>query len=292
MDRSGCVETAPDCQSVGITGTLDPVEKLTAKDVMQYGVVSVERNEPVHKAVTLLIERGISGLPVTNQGRLEGMISERDLLRLVHKNEYLPGQVGDYMTAEVVSFDVDDPLAAISAQLVRSAFRRVPVLLNKRTLAGIITRADLIRVYKERLHPSMAATSRRQVGGALLTEDVMKQGLLTLAADAPLRDAMDLIVRHHVTGLPIVDERMHLVGIITEKDVLNYCLHPFPANATVAAFMTTRVIAFERTTDLSLICECLIEKDFHRVPIVEQGKLVGIISRSDILKSRTAVFKR
>ncbi len=103
---------------------------------------------------------------------------------------------------------------------------------------------------------------------------------------------MDLIARRHVTGIPVVDAQMKLLGIITEKDVLDYCLHPSPADATVAALMTSTVVAFDRKADLGLICECLITKDFHRVPIVDGGKLVGIISRSDILRSRAAAFKR
>ncbi len=272
----------------GLPGVGPADEKLTAKDVMQYGVISVDKTEPVYRAVSLLLERGISGLPVTSEGRLVGMISERDLLRVVHKNEYLPGQVGDYMTAGVVSFDVDDPLATISERLCHSAFRRVPVLLHKRTLAGIITRADLIRFYKNRLYPSVAVDPKP----ALLAEDVMRRGLLAVAPEAPLAQAMDVIVRRHVTGIPVVDPQMLLLGIITEKDVLEYCLHPSPADATVASRMTSTVVAFDRKTDLSVICECLITKDFHRVPIVESGKLVGIISRSDILRSRAAAFKR
>jgi len=291
MDLRGYAQVMSGGQSAGVAATCDTVDKLTAKDVMQYGVVSVEKTEPVYRAVSILLERNISGLPVTAEGRLAGMLSERDLLRVVHKNEYLPGQVGDHMTAEVVSFDVDDSLSAISMRLVRSAFRRVPVLLHKRTLAGIITRRDLIRIYRDRLYPPMPSGPRESGPGPLI-EDVMRPGLLTVKPDAPLAEAMDIIIRRHVTGLPVVDEQMMLLGIITEKDVLNYCVHPFPPDAAVAAFMTTHVVAFDRSTDLNLVCECLIEKDFHRVPIVDQGKLVGIISRSDILRRRAAAFRR
>ncbi len=191
------------------------------------------------------------------------------------------------MTSEVVSVDVDDPLSSVSLRLVNTPFRRVPVLLHQRTLAGIISRADLIRVYREKLCPP-----RPKSGTALLSEDAMRPGLLTVFPEAPIFEAMDLIVRRHITGLPVVDEQMILLGIITEKDLLNYCLHPFPPDATVSVFMTTKVIAFDHKTDLDLICECLIEKDFHRVPIVDQGRLVGIISRSDILRSRVAAFRR
>lgn len=288
MESCGCARVEMNVRPTGLPGVGPADEKLTAKDVMQYGVISVEKTEPVYRAVSLLLERGISGLPVTSEGCLVGMISERDLLRVVHKNEYLPGQVGDYMSAQVVSFDVDDPLATISEQLSHSKFRRVPVLLHKRTLAGIITRADLIRFYKNRLFPS-AGTGPKPM---LLAEDVMRRGLLTLPPEAPLLEVMDLIARRHVTGIPVVDPQMTLLGIITEKDVLDYCLHPSPTEATVASRMTSTVVAFDRKVDLNLVCECLITKDFHRVPIVDGGKLVGIISRSDILRSRAAAFKR
>lgn len=288
MESCGCAQAKTNIGPTGLPGLDRADERLTAKDVMQYGVISVEKTEPVYRAVSLLLERGISGLPVTSEGSLVGMISERDLLRVVHKNEYLPGQVGDYMSVHVVSFDVDDPLPTISERLSHSAFRRVPVLLHKRTLAGIITRADLIRFYKNRLFPAVGTGPKR----VLLAEDVMRRGLLTLPPEAPLVDAMDLIARRHVTGIPVVDPQMKLLGIITEKDVLDYCLHPSPAEATVASRMTSTVVAFDRKADLNLVCECLITKDFHRVPIVDGGKLVGIISRSDILRSRAAAFKR
>ena len=120
----------------------------------------------------------------------------------------------------------------------------------------------------------------------------MSCGLLTLPPEAPVYEAMETISKQHVTGLPIVDGEMRLLGIITEKDVLNYCIHPVPADATVATLMTANVVAFDRKASLDPICECLIQKDFHRVPIVDQGRLVGVISRSDILRSRAGTFKR
>jgi len=287
MDQRDCPQTGRSHEPAGSSVISGRVEQLTAKDVMQYGVVSIDKAEPVHKAVSLLLDRNISGLPVTNGGRLEGMLSERDLLRLVYRKEYLPGVVGDYMAHNVTSVDVDDPLSTISKKLVASPFRRVPVLLNRQTLAGMITRTDLIRAYKESFRPS---ASHSRSGGELLAKDIMRRGLLTLTAEAPLHEAIDLIASQHVTGLVVVDEAMRLVGIITEKDVLSYCTHPFPEDCTVAAFMTTNVIAFDCDAGLDQICECLIEKDFHRVPIVDGGRLVGVISRSDILRSRATTL--
>ena len=119
----------------------------------------------------------------------------------------------------------------------------------------------------------------------------MKHGLLTVSPDDPLYEAMDLIARHHVTGLPVVDSRQNLLGIITEKDVLACVGKPEAVGAPVKAYMVPDVVAFGHKTPVRRICACLIENDFHRVPILNGTRLVGIISRSDILKHRAASFK-
>lgn len=277
-------------QSSCLAAPLDELEGLLARDVMQVGVVSIDRKEPVQKAVALLIERNISGLPVTDKGRLEGMLSEKDLLKLLYEGQYLPGLVEDYMTSPVTSFDVEEKLSTIYGYLGEHAFRRVPILYEGR-LAGMITRADLVRVVKERFR-SLADGTGLNEPDELLAEDAMKFGLLTLYPDAPLYDAMDLIARHHVTGLPVVDRGMNLLGIITEKDVLRCFADPEAIEAPVETFMTRNVVTFNRRASLYEICTCLIENDFHRVPILDGTRLVGIISRSDILRHRASVFKR
>lgn len=285
----GATGTEESRQSSCLAANCDDIAQLKARDVMQYGVVTIDRREPVSKAVSLLLEKGISGLVVTDQGRLSGMLSERDLLKLMDKTEYLPGLVEDYATRNVTSFNVEDALTLICEHLAEGSFRHAPVLYQQK-LAGMITRADLIRVYKERFRPPENASASVACGG-VLAEDVMRHGLLTMHPETSLYDSMDMIARYRVTGLPVVDEAMHLLGMITEKDVLRYITHPTPAQATVGTIMTTKVIAFDRKATLDQICVCLIENDFHRVPILDHDRLVGIITRSDILRKRVAVFK-
>lgn len=286
-DRSE-VDAGPVYLDTVVLGTFEGAEPLRAKDVMQCGVVSIDVAEPVKDAVITLIERNISGLPVTRDGRLVGMLSEKDLLRLLYETEYLPGVVEDYMTQSVVSFDLETDLVTIHQHLVERHFRRLPILLEDR-LAGIITRADLIRAYKERFCPPNV-TPEPAGKQELLAEDAMKCGLLTVRPDALLYEAMDLIVRHHVTGLPVVDDGMHLLGVITEKDLLDCVDQSDAVGASVEAYMTEDVVTFDRKASLLRICACLIENDFHRVPIVDNGRLVGIVGRSDILKHRAAIF--
>jgi CBS domain-containing protein len=281
--------TCTKCQSTHCANPDDCTGHLLARDVMQCGVVSIDKYESVQKAVLTLIERNISGLPVTHEGRIVGMLSEKDLLELLYEASYLPGLVEEYMTTDVTSFGVEDKLSDIQQHLVENTFRRVPILYQDK-IAGIITRADLVRIHKEKFRPVTDDESEGR--HEVLAEDVMKFGLLTVGPDAPLYDAMDMIVRHHITGLPVVDHGMNLLGVITEKDLLDCINNPDAIGRTVADFMTRDVVTFDRKASLHEICSCLIKNSFHRVPILDGTRLVGIIARSDILKHRAAVFKK
>jgi len=287
-DPRSPMDPAP--SSPGSTAVLDRIPPLLAQDAMRYGVVSIDREAPVHEAVALLLSKNISALPVTHEGRLDGILSEKDLLHLVYEREYLPGVVSEYMTRNTVCFDVTDKLAVIREHLVNTPFRRVPILYEGK-IAGMITRADLIRVYKEQFRPERDRLDP-EPEDQVLVQDVMQHGLLTVYPDTSLYRVMDMIARHHVTGVPVVDKEMNLLGIITETDVLSFMDTPGAVEATVEPFMTSDVISFGPRANLHDVCRCLIEHSFHRVPIVDGTRLVGIIRRSDILRSRASVFKR
>lgn len=272
------------------TGEVDPAT-LRAKDVMRYGVVSVGKDEPVCNAVKLLLEKRISGLPVTHEGRVEGVLSEKDILKLLYEKEYLPGCVADYMTRKVVTFDIEDAFSDITECLVKSTFRRVPILCEGK-LAGVISRSDLIRIYKERFRPFTQSQTPGRYRDELLASDAMTHGLLTVRWDTPLYEVMEMLSTNHVTGLPVVDEGMVLQGMITEKDILHSIRDTRAIGSTVQNHMTNKVVAFEPSARLWDVCECLITHHFRRVPILSQGRLVGIVSRADVIRKMTAVFKR
>jgi CBS domain-containing protein len=264
---------------------------LQAKDAMQYGVVSIGKDRPVSEAIRLLLDKRISGLAVADEGRVEGILSEKDVLRLLYEKEYLPGTVQDYMSTDVVTFDVEDNFAFVCRWLAKHDFRRVPIL-REGQLAGMITRADVIRVYRARCGSPRQAMPQARYRDQLLARDAMTHGLLTVGRDTPLCEAVDILCVQHVTGLPVVDEGMHLQGMITEKDVLRCIGDADALDSTVQDHMTDKVVAFEQDAPLSDVCECLIRNNFRRVPILSHGRLVGVLARADIIRKMTTVFKR
>ena len=115
--------------------------------------------------------------------------------------------------------------------------------------------------------------------------DVMTRDVLTVSEDTPIYVAMQLLLEDQVTGLPVVDSDRRLVGIVTEKDMLTLLNNNRIDHVTVGHLMTKDVVSFAENDDLSEINKCLKEKSFRRVPILADGKLVGIVSRTDIMKA-------
>jgi CBS domain-containing protein len=120
----------------------------------------------------------------------------------------------------------------------------------------------------------------------ITAKDVMSPWVVTATREISIKKAIDLMLEYKVSGLPVVDDEGALVGIITEKDVLQlYNTFTPLENITVEKLMTTPVIYFDEDESLDNIWQCLLQKDFRRVPVTSSGKVVGIISRPDITRS-------
>ena len=111
----------------------------------------------------------------------------------------------------------------------------------------------------------------------------MSRNLVVVHSDDPLTDAALLLVEHKISGLPVVDDDMILVGIVTEKDVLKLLIE-VDSDKRVGDYMTTDVKSFDESSSVLDICAHLFLHNIKRVPIVMDGKLVGIVSRRDVIR--------
>jgi CBS domain-containing protein len=121
-------------------------------------------------------------------------------------------------------------------------------------------------------------------------KELMSTNIITIGPEEDLCEAMRMMALNNITGLPVIDDEGVLTGIITEKDVLVLlCDHLEDARmdlsiGKVSESMTRRVICFGPDDDLRDIAECLSTHDLRRVPILADGKLVGIVSRRDVIR--------
>ena len=114
--------------------------------------------------------------------------------------------------------------------------------------------------------------------------DIMTEEVFWVRKDTPVIEAIELMASRHVTGIPVVEEDMTLVGILTEQDVLRL-FHTFneEKNRKVEQFMTRPAVHFATDKPLLDICFYLRDNAIRRVPVTSDGKVVGVISRSDII---------
>ncbi len=114
--------------------------------------------------------------------------------------------------------------------------------------------------------------------------EIMTKDVFTVTPETPISKAIQTLRVARITGLPVVDNDGNLVGIISEKDMMGLLLtEDNMDDSTVADFMTKNVKFFGPHDSAVAICESLLQSMFRRVPIVDNGKLVGIISRGDII---------
>jgi CBS domain-containing protein len=119
----------------------------------------------------------------------------------------------------------------------------------------------------------------------LSAEEIMTRDVITVKEDTPISEAMEIMLKEQVSGLPVVFDDMSLAGVLSEKDVVTLLYDKEGLKTKkVRYFMTERAISFELDDSLIDICNFLAKGLVRRVPITSEGKLVGIVSMADIIK--------
>lgn len=126
---------------------------------------------------------------------------------------------------------------------------------------------------------------------------VMSHPVITVAPGASVKDAASLLVTHGISALPVVDSGGELVGIISEADLLSIEARPDPrtqampirptAGSTphaVSDVMTKKVITVTTGSELADAARIMIEAEIKRLPVMRGRRLVGIVSRRDLIR--------
>lgn len=128
------------------------MRSIKVSDYMTRHLVTFRPSTPLYEAMSVMLERRVSGAPVLDDdGRLIGMLSEKDFLQAMLKGAYhgeIEGTVGEVMTPGAQSVSADTDIYAVSQIFVEHRRRRLPVLQGER-LVGQISRRDVLRAIKD-----------------------------------------------------------------------------------------------------------------------------------------------
>lgn len=120
----------------------------------------------------------------------------------------------------------------------------------------------------------------------ITAKDVMTDDVICVKTDTPIYEVLRLLIKHNISGIPVVEDDMTLVAIVSERDVLRlWEADEDVSSKTAGDYMTQPAVSFEEHESLSEVCECLTNNYFRRVPVTSKGVLVGVVSRRDIIKN-------
>ncbi len=142
-------------------------------------------------------------------------------------------------------------------------------------------------------------------------EDIMAKEVITVSPDTEIVQAARILVEENINGVPVVDEEGKMVGILCQSDLIaQQKTIPLPSLFTlldgfipltsmkkfekniqkiaalkVSDAMTVDPVAVSPDTGIGEIANLMVDKNFHSIPVIDEGKLVGIIGKEDILRT-------
>jgi CBS domain-containing protein len=138
-------------------------------------------------------------------------------------------------------------------------------------------------------------------------KEIMTKNIITVSPETPVREVVSLLLKHHFSGIPVVNEKYELEGIVTEADLLYriklpaikilldqeevYCdpqpvIHKYRkiGGQTARDVMSSDPVVISEEKNIESVVDLMIQKKVNPIPVVRGKKLIGIISRSDIMQ--------
>lgn len=145
----------------------------------------------------------------------------------------------------------------------------------------------------------------------LKAKDIMTKAVITVSPDMEIVHAAKILLENRINGAPVISETGKLVGILCQSDLIAQQKKlPIPsfftfldglitltsmkqmekevqkiAAVTVAQAMTPDPITVQPDTDIEAVAALMVDQSFHTIPVVEEGELLGIVGKEDILKT-------
>ncbi len=309
---------------------------LTVADVMTHDVAQVQPDTPVSEIVSLLIDRALRAVPVVDPDRhVVGMITDGDLLTrdvmdlsvevqralpLVERAAQIatladqPHRATDLMTPNPITLPTTTPLAQAAAVMADRKLKRLPVVDEQDRLVGMVSRYDLLKTVAEGLRQRPSEVVQLPAGAPATVGAVMHGGVPTVHADTPLAETLDRLLETEKRRVVVVDDANHVVGIITDGDVIQRAakrarpgalralidwlgggrrpeeLEVAARGRTAADVMTSPVVTATPEMPIPEAIRLMMAHKIKRLPVVDaSGRLVGLVGRAGVL---TAVSHR
>lgn len=281
----------------------------TAADFMRRNLITLSTDTNVLDGVTQLLRDNISGAPVTDaDSNYLGVFSEKCCMNALTKTVEVADEIGmqvpharEFMTSQLVTLSPDVDVFAAIDHILGERISGAPVVDESGRYCGIFSEKTAMRVLIAAVHDHLPGTNV----GSYMNIDPNR----IIAAEDSLVDVAHKFQQTPFRRLPVLyDDR--LAGQISRRDVLR-AEHRMAMAAldraakpdadlklleaiqpeTVGDYMDTAALTTVSSTDLLSIAQMFLNSPYRRLPIVEDGKLIGQVSRRDLLDAAAALLR-
>lgn len=261
---------------------------MKVRDLMQPRVFTVDPLDTWAMATQLMLWAGVRHLPVVEQGRVVGLLSERDAIA-ARSSGGLSRPVGESLEGAARFVHPDDDAAEVVARMLGDVTDAFPVVEQGR-LVGIVTTTDVLaRV----LGGELGLTVTEAIGGT--AADVMTRDPDTAKLDDALLDAVGRMRHRGVRHLPVVDGEHRVIGMLSDRDVRTVIgdlavsegdqgLRARIQLARVGDVATRAPLTVKEDAPLTQLARLFADHRIGALPVLDaKGRLVGIVSYVDVL---------
>jgi len=205
----------------------------------------------------------------------------------VHPSKKHEGEILSIARTAVVTMAPTTPIYDAIQMMTKEGFRRIPIANpGTQALEGIVTATDIIDYLGGGKKFEIIS---RKFGGSIfkaINEPIrliMTQKVVSVGSTAKISDAIGLMTEKNLGGLPVVDDDNHVRAIITERDIAILFADRL-SGVTVAQLMSENVVTALSKTTIFEAERSMTTRGFRRLPIISDGKVVGIITTMDVIR--------
>ncbi len=266
------------------------IDSQTVEENMDDDFDSVSPEDELVDLLSLMRSLKLHEIPVVEGGKFQGMVSYGTIMK--RKNLSLETKARTLMD-NVPTISLDTPLTEVAEHMMSSNARQLPVIKGNRVI-GIISRADLVKWVSTIRHLK-----------EIKVWEIMSDVVEYVRPGDRLEDALDIMRRLDVRTIPVLDDNKQVHGIIGMKEVINYNYREksrqtvgeltgvkAPVELEVGSLCVEDPFTIDWEDDLGMASSIMADNDISTLPVTEDDKLVGIITRYDIIELMAACRER
>jgi len=204
-----------------------------------------------------------------------------------HPPQKREGEIMSLAKSPVTSMAPTTPVYDAVKIMVKEGFRRMPVVEpGTLRLLGIVTATDIVDFFGG--GQKFQLVQRKYNGNFFKAinepiRSIMTYDVVSVYATSTLRQALELMKRHKIGGLPVTDEDKRVLAILTERDIISFFAGRI-SGVKVADVMSRRLVTATPSMSIFEAEKTMVERGFRRLPIVVNDKVVGMATARGVLR--------